>query len=71
MTRIYHVLANLQTAHDYAGALARIIPGVSVECPEAIERNADFIRNQVEEIREHLAAVEAKLPAPKEVQRVA
>ena len=71
MTRGYELLFDLDTVKDFAKGLARKTASASVDCPDAILRNAVLIRQGLHEVREHLAAVEAKLPAPKEVRDAA
>ena len=67
MTRGYEILFDLDTVKDFAKALARKTTSASVDCPDAIERNAWFIREGLELIRDELAIVESKLPKPREV----
>jgi hypothetical protein len=59
-----------QSASGYAQKLAATVRAASVECPEAVERNAAFLRDTINEIREAAAAIEAKLPKPREVSDV-
>ncbi len=58
-------------ATGYAKKLAATVRSASMESPEAVERNAPFLRETISEIREALALVEAKLPKPKEVRNAA
>lgn len=66
-----HISHDCSSAASYAAKLASTVRTASVECPEAVERNAGFIRDTINEMREHLAAVEAKLPGPNEVRDAA
>lgn len=68
MTRGYEILFDLDTVKDFSKALSINVRSASRDCPDAIERNAAFIRDGLHEIREHLAAVESKLPKPREVK---
>lgn len=47
------------------------VQGASVASPEAISRNTPFLREQIEMMREAIAAVEAKLPKPEAVRNAA
>ena len=58
------------SAVSYAHKLASTVRSASVECPEAVERQASSLRGAANEIREALAAIESKLPKPKEVRDV-
>lgn len=63
----HDICEGARTTLSRAQSFASSIRVASIECPEAIERNARFLRDQIYEIQEQLAAVEAKLPGPKEV----
>lgn len=56
------------SAVSYAQKLAATVRSASVECPEAVERHSPSLREAANEIREALAAIESKLPKPKEVR---
>ena len=60
-----------QNASGYAQKLAATVRSASVESPEAVERNAAFLRDTISEMREAAAAIEAKLPKPREVRDAA
>lgn len=47
------------------------VRSASVACPDAVTRNAPFLRGQLELMREEIAAVEAKLPKPQELNKAA
>ncbi len=66
-----HISHDASDATGYAKKLAATVRSASMECPEAVERNAPFLRETISEIREALALVEAKLPKPKEVRNAA
>ena len=66
-----YISHDASSAAGYARKLAATVRSASVECPEAVERNAPFLRETISEIREALALVEAKLPKPKEVRDAA
>ena len=53
----------LSKLKDLRGA----VRSASVECPDALTRNASFLRGQLEDMREEIAAIEAKLPKPEVV----
>ena len=70
MPRGYEILFDLGIMHDYAHALVRKVASGSIECPEVIERNRDFIRQRLAEIQDQLAIVDEKT-SPKEVRDAA
>lgn len=57
----------LSKLKDFKGA----VQSASVACPDAVTRNAPFLRAQIELMREEIAAVEAKLPKPEAVRNAA
>jgi len=59
------------SAVSYALKLAGTVRSASIECPEAVDRHAANLRNAITEIQEALAAIESKLPKPKEVRNAA
>ena len=67
----FSICSDARSALSNAELLAGSVRSASIECPESIERNAQFIRETVNLIREELAAVEAKLPKPREVRDAA
>ena len=50
---------------------ASTVRAASIECPEAVARNERFLREQIEEVRAQLAAIEAKLPQPEAAKKAA
>lgn len=66
----FYVCHHAREVVSRAKDLAASMRTTSIECPEAIVRNASFIREQIEQAREALAAAEAKLPGPKEIENV-
>lgn len=71
MTHSFNITMDLDRMKDDARMLASTFRAASYNCPEAIERNLPFIRETLAQIHEDLAAVEAKLPKPKEVRDAA
>ena len=65
-----YISHDASSATGYAKKLAATVRTASMECPEAVERNAPFLRETISEIREALALIEAKLPKPTEVKDV-
>ena len=59
-----------RSALSRAQSFASTVRYVSVECPDAIDRNTVFLRKMINEIREQLDAAEAKLSKPREVSDV-
>lgn len=53
-----------------ARSLASTVRYVSVECPDAIDRNTQYLRQMINSIRDQLDAAEAKLSKPREVTDV-
>ena len=70
----FSICQDARSAVTAAANLASTVRSASIESPEALVRNASYLREQVEAVRECLAAVEAKRPRPggvRDVQRPA
>lgn len=66
----FHLCEDARNALSRARTLASTVRYVSMECPEAIDRNTIFLREMINSIRDQLDAAEAKLSKPKEVRDV-
>ena len=61
MTTGYQILLDLETVRDYARSLARKVSAASVERPDALERNGEFIQSTIAEIQDQIAVIESKV----------